>query len=98
MGEGGEVALELVLHAVRDPGNTEGGGVGDLPPRREGAEEDRVEAVIREDGGVPDLVAAGEVDIVGEAGGFQLLKAPVAVRRQAELPGLEGVKALLAAL
>ena len=54
--------------------------------------------MIREDGGVPDLIAAGEVDIVGEVRRLQLLKAPVAVRRQAELPGLEGVKALLAAL
>ena len=98
VGEGGEVAPELVLHAVRDPGDAEGGGVGDLPPRREGAEEDGIEAVIREDGGVPDLIAAGEVDIVGEVRRLQLLKAPVAVRRQAELPGLEGVKALLAAL
>ena len=92
VGEGREVAFQLLLHAVGHPGHAEGGGVGDLPQGGEGAEEDGVKAPVGEDDGVPDLVAAGDQQVVGQGGAPQLLQAPVAARRQGQVGLGEGLE------
>ena len=98
VGKLAQIPRQLLLHLLGDPGDTEGGGVGDLPLIGEGAEEHRVEPAVREDLGVPDLVAAGEDQVVGQLCRPQLLQALIAVPADAQpLPG-KALKPLVAGL
>ena len=98
MGEIFQIVPQLRLHLLRNGGNAEGGGVGDLPPVRKGAEKHRVEMPVRENLRVPDLVAAGEDQIVGQFCVAQLLQALKAVAGDAQMIFGEFFKPLVAGL
>ena len=88
VGEGLQIGPQLLLHAVRDAGDAEGWGIGDLSLVGEGPEEHRVEPAVGEDLRVPNLVTAGEQHIVGQLRLPQLLQALVAAAGNVQiLPG-----------
>ena len=65
-------------------GDAEGGGVGNLPLGGKGPEEYRVELPVRENLGVPDLVAAGEDHVIGKLRCPQLRQALIVMRGNAQ--------------
>ena len=94
MGKAIQIAFQLLLHALGNGRDAEGGGIGDFPQRGKGAEEDGVKAPVGEDDRVPNLVAAADQQIIGQPGLPQLRQALIAVRRQAEMGLGEGLKPL----
>ena len=79
MGKAVQVALQLRPHPLGNHGDAEGGGVGNAALLRKGAEEHRVEPAVRENFRIPDLVAAGEDQVIGQFRGGQLVKAFIAM-------------------
>ena len=96
VGETLQIAPQLLLHALRDMGDAEGRRVGDLPPGGEGAEEHRVEPAVREDLRVPDLVAAGEDQVIGQLRAAQLLQTLEPVAGDAEIVPGKALEPLIA--
>ena len=96
MGKTLQIAPQLLLHALRDMGDAEGRRVGDLPPGGEGAEEHRVEPAVREDLRVPDLVAAGEDQVIGQLRAAQLLQTLEPVAGDAEIVPGKALEPLIA--
>ena len=78
VGKAIQIALQLRLHPLRDGRNTEGRCVGNAALLGKRTEKHRVEPAVREDLGVPDLVAAGEDQVIGQRPLGQLVKAPIA--------------------
>ena len=78
VGKAVQIALQLRLHPLRDNRDAEGGRVGNAALLRKGAEEHRVEPAVRENFRIPDLVAAGEDQVIGQRPLGQLVKAPIA--------------------
>ena len=92
VGKAVQIALQLRPHPLGDHGDAEGGSVGDAALFRKGAEKHRVEPAVRENFRIPDLVAAGEDQVIGQLRGGQLVKAPIAVRRNVEMVPAELLK------
>lgn len=84
VGKALQIALQFLLHSLGEAGHAEGGSVGDLPQGGERAEKHRVEAPVRENGGIPDLVAAGDQQVIGQLRPAQLLPALIAPVRQSK--------------
>ena len=91
-----QITPQFLLHLLRHMGDSERGGVGNLSPGREGPEEHRVKVAVREDLGVPDLVAAGENEIIGQFGVLQFLKTLKPVAGDTQILFCKGLKALVA--
>ena len=85
VGETRKILAQLLLHPLRQAGHTEGGGVGDFPQRGKGAEEHRVKPPVGENDGVPNLVAAGDQQVIGQLRLTQFLPAFVAVGSQVQV-------------
>ena len=78
VGKAVQIALQLRLHPLRNGGHAEGWCVGNAALLGKRTEKHRVEPAVREDLGVPDLVAAGEDQVIGQRPLGQLVKAPIA--------------------
>ena len=92
VGKAIQIALQLRLHPLRDGRNTEGRCVGNAALLGKRTEKHRVEPAVREDLGVPDLVAAGEDQVIGQRPPGQLVKAPIAAIRDPQMVPAELLK------
>lgn len=97
VGKARKVLPQLLLHAVRHLGNPKGGGVGNFALFRKDAKKHRVEPTIREDLRVPDLVAAGEDQVIGKLRAPKLLQICKLMGRNAQIFAGKCLKALIAA-
>ncbi|MPM43933.1 hypothetical protein SDC9_90611 [bioreactor metagenome] len=86
-----QVLIQFILHSVRNAGNAKRGGVGNFPARRELAEKHRVKVTVGENLRIPDLVAAGEIDVARRRAS-QFLQASIPVLRDMQMADGEVLK------
>ena len=85
VGEAVQIAFQLRLHPVGDSRDPKGRRVGNAPFPGKDSEKHRVETAVREDLRIPDLVAAGQDQIIGQFRVRQRVKTIIVMRGDAEM-------------